>query len=148
VDIAASSVTQAFAVAFDDTLPALHLLRLRMTDSRGKLMSENTYWRYRTDTDMRALNQLASTRVTASLRPAGGAYDAVIRNTGNTVAAMVRLSLRRSDGKERVLPTLYGDNYFWLLPGETRTVSVSPRISVSRPRLQVEAYNAGTTLTN
>jgi hypothetical protein len=60
---------------------------------------------------------------------------------------MVRLSLRESNGKDRVLPTLYGDNYFWLLPGENRTVTVSPRKSVSPPKLPVEGYNVPTTLT-
>ncbi len=147
VDIAASSVTQAFTVAFDDTLPALHLLRLRMTDSHGNLLSENTYWRYRADTDMRALNQVAATSVSVSLSSSGNSYRAVVRNTGQTVAAMVRLSLRNSDGKDRVLPTLYGDNYFWLLPGESRTVTVSPRRPVSQPKLLVEGYNVPAILT-
>jgi hypothetical protein len=146
VDIASSSVTSAFTVAFGDSLPALHLLRLKMTDSKGNLLSENTYWRYRADTDMRALNQVAATSVSVSLRQSGNAYSAVVRNTGKTVAAMVRLSLRESNGKDRVLPTLYGDNYFWLLPGESRTVTVSPRKSVSGPRLLVEGYNVPATL--
>jgi hypothetical protein len=118
-----------------------------MTDSDGNLRSENTYWRYRADSDMRALNQLPSTRISASLRPAGDAYDAVIRNTGQTVAAMVRLSLRQANGTDRVLPTLYGDNYFWLLPGESRNISVSPRTAVVRPRLRLEAYNVEPTVT-
>ncbi|GAA3437530.1 discoidin domain-containing protein [Kutzneria kofuensis] len=146
VDVAASSVTQAFTVPFADSLPALHLLRLRMTDSKGNLLSENTYWRYRADTDMRALNQVAATSVSVSLKQSGNAYSAVVKNTGKTVAAMVRLSLREHNGKDRVLPTLYGDNYFWLLPGESKTVSVTPRKSVSQPRLLVEGYNVATTL--
>jgi hypothetical protein len=146
VDIAASSVSQAFTVPFADSLPALHLLRLRMTDGKGNLLSENTYWRYRADTDMRALNQVGETSVSVSLKQSGTAYSAVVKNTGSTVAAMVRLSLRESNGKDRVLPTLYGDNYFWLLPGESRTVTVTPRKSVSHPTLLVEGYNVPTTL--
>jgi len=99
-----------------------------MTDSHGNLLSENTYWRYRADTDMRALNQVAETmRVGGPSHRPATATGPVVRNTGQTVAAMVRLSLRESNGKDRVLPTLYGDNYFWLLPGESRTVTVSPR---------------------
>jgi hypothetical protein len=95
---------------------------------------------------MRALNQVPVTTVSVSLRQDGSAYSAVVKNTGQSVAAMVRLSLRESNGKDRVLPTLYGDNYFWLLPGESRTVSVAPRKSVSRPRLLVEGYNVPATL--
>jgi len=98
------------------------------------------------DTDMRALNQVAATSVSVSLRQDGSAYSAVVKNTGKTVAAMVRLSLRSATAKDRVLPTLYGDNYFWLLPGESKTVSVTPRKSVSDPKLLVEANNVPTTL--
>jgi Exo-beta-D-glucosaminidase Ig-fold domain len=148
VDIAASDIAGAFAVPFTADLPALHLLRLRLTDRTGALLSENTYWRYRADTDLRALNDVASTRLAVTLRPAGpGTYTATVRNTGGTVAAMVRLSLREGNGTDRVLPTLYGDNFFWLLPGETRTVTVAPRRAVSRPRLLAEGYNTAAVLT-
>ena len=143
LDIAPVSATRAFTVPFGDELPRLHLLRLSMTDAQGALLSENTYWRYATDTDMRALNALAGTQLATELH----GDRATIRNTGTTVAAMIRLSLRESNGVDRVLPTLYGDNYFWLLPGESRTVTVSPRRAVSRPRLLVEAYNVPAHLT-
>jgi hypothetical protein len=97
---------------------------------------------------MHALNQLATTQLSTTMRSTGtNTYTATIRNTGKTVAAMVRLSLRQQNGTDRVLPTLYGDNYFWLMPGETRTVTVTPRRSVSNPRLQVEAYNVPAKLT-
>jgi hypothetical protein len=148
LDIAASSITQAFTVAFDGTLPALHLLRLRMTDGSGHVMSENTYWRYRQDTDMQNLNEVGQTSLAVALRPSGQAYTATVGNHGSTVAPMIRLSLRENNGSDRVLPTLYGDNFFWLLPGESRTVTVTPRRTVSRPRLFVEAYNVPATLTN
>ncbi|MEV4317137.1 discoidin domain-containing protein [Actinocrispum sp. NPDC049592] len=146
LSVAASSTTSAFTVPFADTLPALHLLRLTMTDSAGAVISENTYWRYRTDNAMHALNQLAQTQLTATLS-GRNTYTATIRNTGKSVAAMVRLSLRERNGTDRVLPTLYGDNYFWLLPDETRTVTINPQRQVSNPRLAVEAYNAPAKLT-
>lgn len=44
--------------------------------------------------------------------------------------------------RHRVLPTTYGDNYFWLLPGESRTVSVTPRRRSPGAKLLVEAYNS------
>jgi hypothetical protein len=148
LDIAASAATASFSVPFTGALPALHLLRLRMTDAHGTVLSENTYWRYRADTDLRALNAVPKTQVSTSLKSSGGGYTATVHNTGRNVAAMIRLSLREHNGTDRVLPTLYGDNYFWLLPGESRTVTVSPRRMVSRPRLLVEGYNVRRTLTN
>jgi hypothetical protein len=148
LDIDASATTPAFTVPFGDALPALHLLRLRMTDAHGTLLSENTYWRYRADTDMRALNQMPATRLAVTFKAGHDEYTATVRNAGRSVAAMVRLSLREHNGTDRVLPTLYDDNYFWLLPGETRTIGMAPRRVVSRPRLLVEGYNVAATLTD
>ncbi|HEX3792114.1 MAG TPA: discoidin domain-containing protein [Pseudonocardiaceae bacterium] len=147
VDIDASATTAAFIVPFGADLPALHLLRLRLTAADGTLMSENTYWRYRADTDVQALNQVPATRLAVSFKPSHDSYTATLRNAGTNVAAMVRLSLRESNGVDRVLPTIYQDNYFWLLPGESRTIAVTPRQAVSRPRLLVEGYNVTATLT-
>ncbi|WP_406601573.1 glycoside hydrolase family 2 protein [Lentzea miocenica] len=53
----------------------------------------------------------------------------------------------RRPATDRVLPTLYSDNYFWLLPGESRTVTIDPRRSVRTPRLLAEAYNSAPKLT-
>ncbi len=56
---------------------------------------------------------------------------------------MVRVSLVDSATGERVLPTLYSDNYLWLLPGETLTLSwPAGALRSGRPKLRVEAYNA------
>ncbi|MGV9367924.1 discoidin domain-containing protein [Amycolatopsis sp. NPDC003731] len=146
LDVAPVSAAAAFTVPFDAGRPDLHLLRLTLTDGRGTVLSENTYWRYRTDTAMRALNQLPGARLTTSLRSDGDAYTATVRNDGRTVAAMIRLSLREKNGTDRVLPTRYGDNYFWLLPGESRTVRVEPRRRVPNAKLLVEAYNVAAKL--
>jgi len=96
---------------------------------------------------MRALNQLAYTQLTTTLSAKNNGYTATIRNSGKTVAAMVRLSLRERNGTDRVLPTLYSDNYFWLLPGESRTVTINPQRPVRQPRLLAEAYNSASKLT-
>ncbi|SER85655.1 discoidin domain-containing protein [Lentzea albida] len=147
LDVAATSASKLFTVPFDDALPAFHLLRLTLTDSTGKQLSENVYWRYRTPESMHALNQLAYTQLQTTLSTTKNGYTAIIRNTGRTVAAMVRLSLRERNGTDRVLPTLYSDNYFWLLPGEVRTVTIDPQRSVRNPRLLAEAYNSAPKLT-
>lgn len=148
VNVDASSVTQAFTVPFGSGLPALHLLRLTMTDGKGAVLSENTYWRYGADTDMQALNEVPMTQLTASLSQDHGTYTATIRNVG-AAAAMIRLSLRDQGGTARLLPTQYSDNYFWLLPNETRTVTITPHHQPpNHPRLLVEAYNSEPTTTN
>ncbi|HEY3871919.1 MAG TPA: discoidin domain-containing protein [Actinocrinis sp.] len=154
VNVAASAMTSPMTVPFGSNLPSLHLLRLELKDAHGTLLSQNTYWRYNQDTDMQALNSLAPTRIAASYDHApkgngGGEMSVTLRNTGSTVAAMLRLSLRDERTGDRVLPTRYSDNFLWLLPGESRDLSLSwsgGLPSGHAPALWIEGYNvpAGT----
>ncbi|MFE7750231.1 discoidin domain-containing protein [Streptomyces sp. NPDC057428] len=150
VDVEPAATAEAFTVAFTDALPDLHLLRLTLEDGASRVLSRNTYWRYRTPEAMRALNHARQVRVGASIGHVSRVGNrrettATVHNRGSAVAAMVRLSLLDADGGDRVLPTLYGDNYLWLLPGESRTVTLSwpaTALPSGRPALRVEGYNA------
>ncbi|MFJ1588168.1 discoidin domain-containing protein [Streptomyces sp. NPDC088197] len=155
VNIAPSSSVTAFTADRMDTLPSFHLLRLRLEDPLGRVLSENTYWRYRDTKDMRALNKAKQTRLSTDLgrlshSGARRNLTATVRNRGSAVAAMVRLSLLDDHTGERVLPTLYSDNYLWLLPGESRTLTLTfpaAALPSSRPALRAESYTTPTTLT-
>jgi len=150
VDVGPAATAQAFTVPFTDDLPGLHLLRLTLRSREGQVLSANTYWRYRTPEEMQGLNRLEAVRLSASVGHVSHDGDrrtlsVTVRNRGSAVAAMVRLSLLDAPGGERVLPALYGDNYLWLLPGESRTLTVSwpaKALPSGRPALHVEAYNA------
>ncbi|MFE4175746.1 discoidin domain-containing protein [Streptomyces sp. NPDC056909] len=149
VDLKGSATTRVFTAAPAEDLPAFHLLRLSLTDARGRVLSENTYWRYREPKDMRALNTVRTAKVSVDpgrVSRSGERREltARVHNRGSSVAAMVRLSLRDERSGERVLPTLYGDNYLWLLPDETRTITVSwpaEALPSGRPRLCLDGYN-------
>ncbi|WP_405591645.1 discoidin domain-containing protein [Streptomyces sp. NBC_01190] len=154
LDVASSATTQAFAAAFTDDLPDFHLLRLSLADSRGRVLSENTYWRYRDAADMKALNSAKPVRVSATAGKVTGSGErrtltTKVENRGSAVAAMVRLSLLDDRSGDRVLPTLYSDNYVWLLPGESRTVTLSwpaEALTSGRPAVRVEGYNVPRTV--
>jgi len=136
LDLAPSSGTAAFTVA----APAghtLHLVRLELRDNRNRLLSENTYWRYAQPSDMQVLNGL-TTRLSLSAR----GRRATVTNRGTAVAAMVRLGVRDGRG-HRILPVRYDDNYFWLLPGESRSVALTWRRQ-GDARIEAAAYNANT----
>ncbi|MGW6258193.1 discoidin domain-containing protein [Streptomyces sp. NPDC055085] len=149
VEVAAATTTRALTVGWTDDLPDLHLLRLTLEDSAGRPLSVNTYWRQRTPAALKALNSARKVKLSAAvsrLSQAGARHEltATVRNRGTAVAAMVRLSLLDRAGRERVLPTLYSDNYLWLLPGESRQVTLSwpaSALASGRPSLRVEAYN-------
>ncbi|MFE6177178.1 glycoside hydrolase family 2 protein [Streptomyces sp. NPDC056464] len=112
-------------------------------------MAENTYWRYRERGDMGALNQVERTRLSVEItgRDRSGSRHGLtvrLRNRGTTVAAMVRAALLDAESGDRVLPTLYSDNYLWLLPGESRTLTLSWPASAlvsGSPAVRVEGYN-------
>jgi hypothetical protein len=144
-DLPAGGVTAAFAVPFARALPATHLLRLRLTGADGRLLSANDYWRCRTPADMRALNGLPYVPLSVAVRAAGAqAVTAAVANTGGAPAAMVRLSLAAApDGP--ALPALADDNCLWLLPGESREVTLRWRPgdhAGGRPAVVAQAYNA------
>ncbi|WP_199716521.1 discoidin domain-containing protein [Micromonospora musae] len=148
LSVAASSTSAAFVVPEPDRA-GLHLVRLELRDGHGRLLSENTYWRYGEAAQMRALNDLARTRLstkTGGVRTAGGraTVSTTVRNEGDTVAALVRLDVRDARG-ERVLPARYEENYFWLLPGESRRVEISwpARLDLrGHVRVSARAYNS------
>ncbi|WP_327292635.1 hypothetical protein [Streptomyces sp. NBC_01198] len=145
-DLPAGSVTAAFAVPFARSLPATHLLRLRLTGADGRLLSANDYWRYRTPTDMRSLNGLPNVALAVTARPAGQtAVTAAVANTGASPAAMVRLSLAAPAPGGALPPSLADDNCLWLLPGESRDIvlrwAAGARVEGS-PAVVAQAYNA------
>ena len=145
VTVASSSVASLFAVGFAASMPSPHLLRLRLTDRQGTLLSENVYWRYLNAQDMLALNQLPQVPVSADVHTAEDSANELtvtLSNDGHAVAAMVVLSLRDRNSGQRILPAYYSENYLWLLPGETRDVTLSWRDSRRvAPHVLVNGYN-------
>ncbi|HEX8868515.1 MAG TPA: glycoside hydrolase family 2 protein, partial [Lentzea sp.] len=147
VEVGASAKASLFEVT--PHASALHLVRLRLLDG-DRVLSENTYWRYRSPSDLQGLNSLGRTEL--ALDVGSPEHDGArrklavqVRNTGEVVAAMTRIGLRDERSARRVLPTIYSDNYLWLLPGETREITLEWHqrdLASEQPRVTVEAYNA------
>lgn len=148
LDVPASGMAPVFAVDFVPELPPLHFVRLEMHGRRGELLSENFYWRYGVPEDMRQLNEIGDARIEASVerfeRDGRSCWRVELTNSGRVVGAMIRLSLRDADTDERILPALYTDNYFWMLPGERKTVLIDCDASDAEGRQSavcVSGYN-------
>ena len=109
-------------------LSKVGFLRLRLTDTAGEILSENTYVCASDTGNYQALKALPHAEVTMSeLQPSqtNGWQKRIItvKNHSDVPALMLRLNLKGDDG-EQVLPVIYSDNYFHLMPGEERQVSV------------------------
>jgi len=104
------------------------LVKLELRDSSGKLMSDNFYWMGETSADYRKLNRLGEAQIKTMVRTAADGDEqrvkVVLENVGSTAAIELKLTLLAADGKTRVLPAYYSDNYVSLLPGEKKEIVV------------------------
>ena len=160
------SSTRLFTLPEIAGLSPTYFVGLTLADGAGATLSRNFYWLsttpetldwdkstwYFTPTktfaDFTALNSLppADVGVSAQTRQQGAdrVTTVTLRNLGNTLAFAVHLAVNRGDGGEEILPVLWEDNYFPLLPAETRRVSAtySARdLGAAVPVVVAEAWN-------
>jgi len=167
IDLSSDSSTRAFELPKVDGLTKTYFLRLQLLDAGGKLASDNFYWlSTKPDVldwakkkgtvytpqaefgDLTGLNDLPQVKlevVAASQAGAAkGSARVTLRNPNETLAFMVHLKITRGKGGEEVVPILWEDNYFSLLPGESRTVKARydlPTLGGKEPVLAVEGWN-------
>lgn len=135
------STVNCFEVLSPDTTKSFMLRLEAVSMLNGELLSTNTYFLWGNDS-AKELDSMAIAKVDVRL-----VFDPmmhfVITNTGDTPALMLRLNLCGEDG-EQILPVEYSDNYFHLLPGERKTVSIRWSQFDTRGadlRLHVSGYN-------
>ena len=166
VDAAPDSSQTLFPLPSIDGLSSTYFLRLTVDSPQGKRLSTNTYWLstkpekldwekstwYYTPTaqfaDYTALQQLPKANVKLSARTAEEGGNEVthltVSNPGKSLAFFIRLKLAKGKGGQEVLPVIYQDNYFSLLPGEKRDVTISYRgseLGGARPVVEVSGWN-------
>lgn len=126
------------------------LVRLKLQDRRGNILSANDYW-YNGDKYTNApvgLCDIDKTKLKVSVEKKDGKWNISISNTGNTIAALVRTNLISSVTDSPVLPAYPSDNYFNLLPGESRTVELScPSAGNETTYVKTEGVNCENSVT-
>jgi hypothetical protein len=144
LDVPSTSKRACFTVEKPDGVCFIKL-ELR---SDTQLLSENFYWTASNSGDCLALNDLPTVDLHASARYRAEKSEhtvaATVFNPSASVALAIRLKLLRSASGERVLPAMYEDNYFSLLPGERKHVKISfpgSALAGQAPRLVVEGWN-------
>jgi hypothetical protein len=118
---------------------------LELRDKKGRLLSENFYWHARDERQLQELNSMPQVAVTGETHlrhtASGAAVEVKVTNSGQVPALEVRLTLRDAKTGERILPAYYDDNYFSLLPGESRSVRIETRSPVKTARVSVDGWN-------
>jgi hypothetical protein len=127
-------------------LSPVHFLRLTLT--RGEVLSTNFYLRGLEEGNYRAIRQLsrAQLRATTSAARQGDRWllTTDLSNTSITPALMIRLKVVREQSGDRILPAIYSDNYIALMPGERRTIKTELNHVDTRgekPRMVIEGFN-------
>lgn len=123
------------------------LTKLELHDAAGSLLSQNVYWLAKDASAYAAMTKMQPARVAVEAHSATDGQEAVInavvRNESALPALMVRLSALDEHGA-RILPAYWTDNYVSLMPGESRTVTVTVPTSAARPAsLQIDGWNIG-----
>lgn len=140
---AADACTDVFAL--DWPAAGAHLVKLELRDRDGKLLSDNVYWYARNEWQLQQLNSLPPVILKGKWHayhfPKGLVVEGKITNPTRTPALEVRLTLRDAKTGQRVLPVYYDDNYFSLLPGETRKFRIESNIPAGSPEIGLTGWN-------
>ncbi|MGA8529922.1 MAG: sugar-binding domain-containing protein, partial [Acidobacteriaceae bacterium] len=111
-------------------LPWLYFVKLELRDAQGEIVSRNLYWKPgpANGQDRTPLDSLPAVTLDGTItRHDEGdrlRLSVTLKNPGPALALMAHLQLRRKSTGERILPVFYSDNYIWLSPGESRTITI------------------------
>jgi hypothetical protein len=146
-----SAATDTGAIAFPANVSPAHFVKLELRDAKDNLLSENFYWRGVNAGDLTALDTLPDVALGAKIarRDAKGQciLDVTLTNPAKTVAVMAHLQLHKQSDNSRVLPVSYSDNYISLLPGESRTITISAAsadLGGAQPLVALDGWNVTT----
>jgi exo-1,4-beta-D-glucosaminidase len=166
VDITSDGVKRLFTLPETADLSSVYFVKLKLEDAAGKLVTENFYWLstrgdtldkpregsdwYYTPTkqfaDFTALSNLPPVKLNVIAKSGRSRKMRIthvtVKNPTKSLAFFVHLKVNDKNGEE-ILPVIWQDNYFSLLPGEEREVSATyadlPKNA--KPFVQVEGWN-------
>ena len=129
-----------FTVEYPSYLPETFILCLQLHDSKNHIISQNKYVCSRKNSDLSSLRQIRPAHLDIHTDTAPGLAHVTIRNTDNIAALMIRLNLKQKNGQQ-VLPVIYSDNYFHLMPGEVKQVTIQWDINDAQHRQTIVETN-------
>lgn len=159
VDIAADGVANdVITLSFPADITPVHFISLQLTDANGKILSENFYWRSTSEykgkqtltgpctAGFSALADMPEARLTTSVRKtqSNGRWqiELKVKNPGRNIAFFNQIQLKDAAGKP-VRPAFASDNFFSLLPGESRTVNIDVEATRCKgnPTVTIQPFN-------
>ncbi len=109
-------------------LSDVNFIHLELSDNAGNLVSDNFYWRNMNQYNYQALNTLPLADVSVAetqKREHGKCHiSCVVTNHSSTVAFGNRLNVINKETEKRILPVFMNDNYFTLMPNESKHIEI------------------------
>ncbi|NDV64123.1 glycosyl hydrolase 2 galactose-binding domain-containing protein [Bacteroides sp. 224] len=129
----------ALTIRFPENISQVHFIKLTLKDEKGKEVSSNFYWRSNDKyegkntltgpaasgfEDLSKLKQ-ANVKLSYKVREDADNYfvDIALRNTSNQIAFFNQLQFLNGK-KSPIRPSFYTDNFFSMMPGEKKTVTI------------------------
>jgi hypothetical protein len=130
----------------------VYFVKLELKDAQARSVSDNFYWLRANGTqDYRALQTLPPVKLdsmcTVQARGAENVARVKVTNPTDHMAFFIQLALTRDPGGAEILPVLWDDNYFSLLPGESREITArcaAQDTAKDRVMLEVGGWNVET----
>ncbi|MBN2321192.1 MAG: discoidin domain-containing protein [Acidobacteria bacterium] len=130
-------------------------IRLTVKDVSGNVLGDTLYWHNRKDyMHYESLNDIPEVRLRAAVSPkstvageigkGNDLYTVTLSNNSSAPAVQTRIRTISSATGEDILPAFYSDNYFSLMPGESKTVTVEfhPKyLKGGRPVFELSGWN-------
>jgi len=140
-DIIANSLTECFTPEVPSNLPEVYLVRVSLINSNKKFISINEYWKT-SGKDFKQFNSLSKANLKARIISDKQTDKIVFELSNNSSFPVlgIKLGLRDVRSDKRILPAIFSDGYFTLLPDETRRISVGYKRS-GPVSISVEGYN-------
>jgi exo-1,4-beta-D-glucosaminidase len=166
LDVGPDSSTRAFTLPEISGLSKTYFVRLTLSDAAGQLKSSNFYWLstqpdvlnwkkttwyytpVQTYTDFTMLKSLPAVQLDLKAATENKGEENVtqvtVKNPSRHLAFFVHLAVTQGSGGEEVLPVLWQDNYFELMPGERREVAATYAardLNGHSPAVAVDGWN-------
>ena len=148
LDCNEDSTNRLFKMEFPENCSEVHFIKLLLTKD-GKTLSDNFYVNGKQYGNHQALKSIAKADVKTSTsikKGADGMWRGTItlENKSSVPAVMVRVNVVGKKDGQQILPMFYSDNYFSLMPGEKKTVTLkwyNADTRGNRPKVEVTGYN-------
>lgn len=129
VQLSCEKTEEQFDLSKFSTEEDLYLLRLSIIE-KSNIISVNDYWLNSTDVPLRkALLDIDKTNVVAKVKGYKNGKTLIeVMNNGNDLAIGVKLSLLDTSTGDFILPAIFSDGYFNLLPKEKRQITIEQKI--------------------